>query len=99
MSENKWLRFCYETPMDISHPDGFVTRLLGIRSDGIMYEVHVFTEQMPMGEVLAETRRDLRIKLETFIDDVPEGISPHPHPDRWLKGIIYQNGDEWVEAV
>lgn len=107
MSDIRWLRFRYKFPVECDDPEGppgnvcgYVTYLLAIRSDGIMYESHLWTEPEPNGEKLKAIREKLRLSLEVFLTDVPRStIIPHPDPENWMKGLLSPNGDGWVEAV
>jgi hypothetical protein len=78
----------------------WVYGLLAIRSDGYLYQANkTIPKRLPDGNPIKLMRSDLRNFLETMIDEIPSNVDPTPDPEHWMKGIVYQNGDEWVEAV
>jgi hypothetical protein len=112
MSEKRrWLRFCYKSPMEYYDPElevpedgqelvgGWIYRLLAIRSDGYFYQTNCFFEEKVPDEGLEDVRKQLRLHLETMIDEIPERVQPTDGAEHLMKGIVYQNGDEWVEAT
>lgn len=104
---NRWLRFCDKTPIEhyeaqkdpaTNIPDGWVTFVLAVRSDGFLYQSNFLTEREPKDEELATIRRAGRDFLNTMLDETPPGISPSHDPANFMKGIVYANGDQWIES-